>query len=367
MKILDRYVAKHFLIGYAISFCVLIGLWVTIDLFVNLDEFAEYADLGTRAMLKNVVLYYGRNITLYFRDIAGTITVVAAAFSLGKMVRNHEFVAMMASGVSLKRVVGPVLVLSTLFTGLLVVDQELLIPSLSDQLMRRKNTLPGQEWYSVWFIPDSHGHLICSHQFNVATATLQSPTILLREKTEHPGIWEVTGVISARQAAYNQHTGLWDLLDGTVSQAGALEGPQPLATYDSGDLGPKDIPIRQSVGYESLLSSRQLAALAAQNTKIKDVAQLYSQKHFRITDPILNLTMLLISLPVLICRDPRMMKSAVLLSFSLTAACSITTFACKMLSTETVFLGRIMPEFWAWLPVFIFVPIAFIELDAMKT
>jgi len=128
MKILDRYVAKHFLIGYAISFCVLIGLWVTIDLFVNLDEFAEYADLGTRAMLKNVVLYYGRNITLYFRDIAGTITVVAAAFSLGKMVRNHEFVAMMASGVSLKRVVGPVLVLSTLFTGLLVVDQELLIP-----------------------------------------------------------------------------------------------------------------------------------------------------------------------------------------------------------------------------------------------
>jgi len=233
--------------------------------------------------------------------------------------------------------------------------------------MRRKNTLPGQEWYSVWFIPDSHGHLICSHQFNVATATLQSPTILLREKTEHPGIWEVTGVISARQAAYNQHTGLWDLLDGTVSQAGALEGPQPLATYDSGDLGPKDIPIRQSVGYESLLSSRQLAALAAQNTKIKDVAQLYSQKHFRITDPILNLTMLLISLPVLICRDPRMMKSAVLLSFSLTAACSITTFACKMLSTETVFLGRIMPEFWAWLPVFIFVPIAFIELDAMKT
>jgi hypothetical protein len=35
-----------------------------------------------------------------------------------------------------------------------------------------------------------------------------------------------------------------------------------------------------------------------------------------------------------------------------------------MLATEAV-LGRI--EFWAWLPVFIFIPLAIVELDAMKT
>jgi len=26
-----------------------------------------------------------------------------------------------------------------------------------------------------------------------------------------------------------------------------------------------------------------------------------------------------------------------------------------------------MPEFWAWLPLFIFLPIAFIELDTIQT
>jgi len=57
------------------------------------------------------------------------------------------------------------------------------------------------------------------------------------------------------------------------------------------------------------MSSRQLAALAARQTKVKDMADLLSQKHFRITDPIINLTMLMVSLPVLICRDPRTMKS----------------------------------------------------------
>ncbi|MBN2130020.1 MAG: hypothetical protein JW741_11015, partial [Sedimentisphaerales bacterium] len=86
MKILDRYIAKSFLIGYAISFCVLIGLRVIIDLFVNLDEFAEQADQGVWAVVQNIVTYYGLNTTLYFRDIAGVIIVVAAAFSLGKMV-----------------------------------------------------------------------------------------------------------------------------------------------------------------------------------------------------------------------------------------------------------------------------------------
>jgi lipopolysaccharide export LptBFGC system permease protein LptF len=145
-----------------------------------------------------------------------------------------------------------------------------------------------------------------------------------------------------------------------------LAGPQPIASYDGGELVPKDIAVRRSAAYKTLLSSRQLSALASQQTKVKDVAQIYSQKHFRITDPIINLTMLLVSLPVLVRRDPKAMKSAILISFSLTAVCFVATFICKMFATEVVF-DRVMPELWAWLPVFIFLPIASVELDSMKT
>ena len=96
------------------------------------------------------------------------------------------------------------------------------------------------------------------------------------------------------------------------------------------------------------------------------MAQLSSQKHFHITDPLINLVMLMISLPILVCRDPKSVKSAVMISFALTGACFIFTFVCKILATEMIF-DRVMPELWAWLPVFIFLPIAFIELDSMKT
>ena len=74
MKILDRYIAKNFLIGYVIAFCVLIGLRIIIELFVNLDEFAENAkDLGARGLMMDILTFYAFRTTLYFRDTAGVI------------------------------------------------------------------------------------------------------------------------------------------------------------------------------------------------------------------------------------------------------------------------------------------------------
>jgi len=368
MKILDKYVIKNFLIGYVIAFCVLMGLRVIIDLFVNLDEFTEQTSRGVWAVIESVLVYYGLNGTLYFRDFAGMITVVAAAFSFGRMVRSNELVAVMASGVGLKRLIGPIVVLAIVLTGLLVIDQELVIPPLAPKLVRNRDVVRGQESYDVWFMGDGKGSLICSRQFVVQNSTLYWPAIILRQMKGDSDAWEweVTGLIRAERAAYNYQTRKWDLYNGELIEKDSREGPRAIASYDSGDLVPQDIPVRRRAEYKTLLSSRQLAALARQKTKIKDVAQLWSQKHFRITDPVINLVMLMISLPILVCRDPKSMKSAVMISFGTTAACFIATFICKILATEVVF-DRVMPELWAWLPVFVFLPIAFIEFDSMKT
>jgi lipopolysaccharide export system permease protein len=367
MKILDRYIAKNFLVGYAIAFCVLIGLRIVIDLFVNLDEFAERVDLGAWAVARSVLTYYGLNVTLYFRDIAGVITVVAAAFSLGKMVRTNELVAIIASGVSAQRIVGPILVLAALFTAVSVADQELLIPAISDKLVLGHDETIRQKSYTVWFIADGNGSLICSPRYDAPTATLYRPTIITRRRTDRPGIWQVTGRVTAETATYNERTGQWDLTNGlylSIDPARPSGVAERVTSYATDGLLPKDIPIRSKAGFDTLLSWRQLAALARQETNVKDVAQLCSQKHFRLTDPIISLTMLMVSLPVLICRDPKAMKSAVIVSFGLTAACFVTTFICKMMAAEVIW---IMPELWAWLPLFIFVTIAIVELDSMKT
>ncbi len=365
MKILDRYIAKNFLVGYVISFLVLIGLRIIIDLFVNLDEFTEHEALSNAQVIKNILVFYGINTTLYFRDFAGMITVVAAAFSLGKMVRQHELVAVMASGVSLKRVIGPIAFLSLILMGLLVVDQELIIPPLAEKLARTQDEIPGEKSFFVWFMPDGHDSLICAG-FDAPTSTLKNPTIITREPAARAGVWNVTGRIIADKAIYDEQQGKWKLINGLYARKDSPQGALVVDEYDSGDLTPREILIRRKANNTMLMSSRQLSQLAAQKTRIKDLAQLYSQKHFRITDPLINFTMLMISLPILVCRDPRTMKSATMISFLLTTTCFVTAFICKICATEVLFY-KVMPELWAWLPVVIFLPIAFVELDSMKT
>lgn len=365
MKILDRYIAKNFLIGYAIAFCVLIGLRVVIDLFIGLDEFVENLDQeGLVNVLKYVAEYYALQMSLYFKDFASMITVVAAAFSLGRLIRNNELIAIMASGISLKRVAVPILFLSIFFASLLVIDQEWIIPRISHKLVKDKDDIPGQEQYDVWLITDGNGSLFYASAFDVNTASLEEPCIIMREQIK-PGLWKVKGRISADRAVYNHDKSHWDFVNGRLVVPDSMRGFERIESYASPNLEPRNIPVMAKAEHTSMLSLTQLNDLAMQNPR--DVAQLYSQKNFRITEPIINFITLMVSLPVLICRDPRSMKSAVLVSFSITSACLLMTFGCKMLSTEELFFSRLMPEFWAWLPVFVFLPIAFIELDAMKT
>ncbi len=373
MKILDKYVAKSFLTGYIISLLVLVGLCIVVDLLVNVDEFVEFSDYGMLFVAGNILRYYGAQSALYFRDLAGIIIVLAAVFSLGKMTRNNELIAIMASGISLKRVIAPIIVLSVALTSLVVIDQEIIIPRLVSQLVRGHDYDRAKgESYDFWFLTDSNGHLISANYYIEREETMYKPLVVLRRqvKNEDGSIeWIVLGDIKADKARYNHETKKWDLENAVFSRLATTPGESgtdiPSFEFET-DVTPTDIPIRQQESYKALLSSGQLSKLAKEKTKLKDQAELFSQKNFRITDPIINLVMLMVALPVLVCRDPKSMKAAVAVSFSITGSCFLVMFACKMLATEAVF-GRIIPHFWAWLPVIVFLPIAFIELDSMKT
>jgi len=376
MKILDRYIAKKFLIGYAIAFMVLIGMCVVIDLFVNLDEFAELQDTAQAEVdswwvLKNIVNYYGIQSMLYFRNFAGMITIIAAVFSLGKMTHNNELIAIMASGVSLKRVIAPIVFLAILLIAPLIIVQEVLIPRFANQLIRSHDSLPGEKSYDVWFMDDDKGSLICTKKFEEKTSSMLSPIIILR-KHINAVEWETLGKIQAEKAFYNQEKKRWDLVNGTYVKINKnlqdiyMDQQQEKVDFYESSLTPEEIPMRQQEGYKSLLSTKQLIALERHGKRVKEIAELVFQKQSRITEPIINMVMLMVALPILVCRDPKAMKSSILISFAMTSLCFILSTACKVVATE-VFFNRVVPQAWAWLPIAIFLPIAFIELDSMKT
>ncbi len=381
MKILDRYIAKSFLTGYAISFLVLIGLRMIIDLFINIDEFTETGTAGE--IIQDIFIYYGVQTSIYFRDFAGIITVFAAVFSLGKLTRNNELVAVMASGVSLKRVILPIIVMSLLLSGLLVVDQEVIIPKLATLIVRDQDEVQQSKTYSIECLTDAAGSIVYAGIYDEQTSTMTDPVIILR-KPVGDDLWQTVGWIRADKAVYNDAKGVWEFETASVNeQTGEQEigggfiqhfsrepdsslvtRKETVYSYKS-SLDPLMIPVRRQEQFTSLLSSHQLNELASQGT-VRDRARLYFQKHTRITDPIINFIMLLVALPILVCRDNKAMKPAIMVSFLTTGACFIATFLSKMFATEP-FFGQIRPDLLVFLPIAIFLPIAFLEIDAIKT
>jgi lipopolysaccharide export LptBFGC system permease protein LptF len=136
MKVLDRYIVKSFLISYLILAFVLIGLYVLADLTINGEEFTKQQDAQAGDVVGSIVNYYGHQVFAYYRELAGIITLASASTTLITMNRRNEMTALLASGVSLYRVIWPVLVLGLVFSGLTIIDQEFVLPSMADELVR---------------------------------------------------------------------------------------------------------------------------------------------------------------------------------------------------------------------------------------
>jgi len=348
---------------------------------LNLDEFSEQLGqqdisghtLTLKDVIINIIRYYSVHSCLWYKDMAGMVMVIAAVFSLSRMTRNNELTAIMASGTSLKRMLAPILLLSLLLSGLMVMDQEFVIPRMAQELTKKHDDFANEREYDIWFAGDNKGSLFSSRKYKESTQTFYDLMIILREKVEgRENIYRVTGRIYASEAVYDAQRGGWVLTHGrklslpVKGQDPSLFRPTPETFYES-NLTAQDIPIRRREGYKSLLSLRQLSELERNpGVRQTDMAELALQKQSRITDSLVNLVMLMVALPVLVCRDPKAMKTAIGISFLTTASCFIVVFACKLFATEIIF-GYISPAFWTWVPVFIFFPIAWIEIDSMRT
>src|SRR4051794_11426040 len=143
MRIIDRYVLWSFIKNYLISFMVLIGMYIVLDMVFNFDDLAGLKSTTTGGgvanvfdTLHNIADYYFYQGFLFFVHLSGIIPVVAAAFTLMRLSRFNELTALLAAGVPLLRVAMPIIIAGIVLNGLLIADQELVIPQMIPKLTR---------------------------------------------------------------------------------------------------------------------------------------------------------------------------------------------------------------------------------------
>ena len=142
MHTLDRMLVLAFFRSYAIVLASLLGLYVVIDLFTNLDDFAGRGSFST--MFRHVLRYYGPQVAIIFDRLCESIALLAAVFTVSWAQRNNEILPQLSAGISTHRIIRPVLFASMLVLALGPLGQELLIPKLSDELQVPRDD-PNQE------------------------------------------------------------------------------------------------------------------------------------------------------------------------------------------------------------------------------
>jgi lipopolysaccharide export system permease protein len=365
MRLLDRALFVAYVKAYLLCLVSLLSLYVVIDLFTNLEDFAAHVH-GLKAVLRHVANYYGYKVITIFDQLCEAIVLLAAMFTVAWVQRNNELLPLLSAGVPTRRALRPVLFGAALTVGLGVANQELAIPRLADGLTARRDD------------PDGSRALEVQGAFEPNLVHLEGGTADRRALEVKPfyctlpeGMTGGLVHLSAKQAHYlppdapGPYKGGW-LLTGAAPEK--LESYPPVLE----PLDPGKYFLRvQEVDFDALTRSRNWYVFAStfrlremlsrpDGRRQPAVAVLF---HMRLTRPVLGVLLVVMGLS-LILRDPnRNVFVGVGLCLIMCALFFAAIFACRQLGE----MELLHPVLAAWVPVLLFGPLAFSMFDAIHT
>ncbi len=379
MRILDRYVIWTFVKNYLISFMVLVGMYVVLDMLFNFDELVDVkgtasgpAVLDVLRMLRGIGDYYFYQTFFFFVHLSGVIPIVAAAFTFIRLSRFNELTAFLAAGVPLLRIALPVIVAAVILNGLLLVDQEVVIPQISDHLIRRRDQMHISQAvnFPILGLQDGDGNLLVAARYTVPTsltpARMEYISVIFRDDN-----YDAVAQAYADSAVWDARLRGWrmegGLLETGLSPDSPPTPPKPYPVYQS-NITPTEVALYKRGDFVELLSTEQINQLLSR-PKSYGALDLLRVKHFRFTQPLINITMLLLAIPFVLTRDPTRLKTTLLVCAALVGGVMASVFVCQQLAGHPPqgALGESWPALMAWAPVILFGPVAVVLLERMKT
>ena len=114
IKRLDWYIIKKFIGTYVFSILLIMAIAIVFDVNQNLSKFIQY-----HAPLKAIVFDYYMNFIPYYANLFSALFVfISVIFFTSKLAGNSEIIAMLASGVSFKRLMRPYMISCVLISML---------------------------------------------------------------------------------------------------------------------------------------------------------------------------------------------------------------------------------------------------------
>lgn len=375
MRIIDRYLLHQFLKTFLICYISLTGLMIVFDAFTNLEEFMRVSDKGG-GLAHLMGTYYACQSIYIFDRTAGFLLLMAAMFTVAWIQRHNELTALMAAGISRVRVVRSMIVAAIVITLLAAANRELVIPQFREELTKRPQDMVGDKAQELPTRCDYQTEIYIRGKSTYADKKrISKPDFLLP-----PRLSEYGKLLVGENAYYlppegNRPGGY--LFEGVEKPKDLHLRPSLMLDGRPVLITPRDMPgwlkqdqcfVVSGLTFDQLRGglSRQFMSTGQLIQGLKNPSFAYGAGervtiHARIVQPLMDLTLLFLGLPLVLTRESR----NVFLAMGL---CGLIVAGFMILGIVFQHLGRsyvISPAFAAWAPLLISVPLAVYMADAM--
>lgn len=286
-----------------------------IDLIVNLEEFdkaavkmAEGGGIFARiyAILYVAIGFEGPRVFQVYAYFHGLIAIGAMGFTAAQMWKSSEFVAMMAAGISLRRVATPFVAVACSISGIALLNQEFMLPNVAPLLLRSHGDVGNDsvQAFPVPFTPDRNKTLLIASSLDPATGILSYPTFLIRNKTG-----QMIQRVYANNATWDGANVGWLLEGGKTSQItiGDEENrvtayaPEDVEFFET-DLSPHLLTLHRYGQYLGMLGISQLNQML-DTVGTFDIGLLKRHWYARFSTIAMNIFAMLIVIPLFVTKE----------------------------------------------------------------
>jgi lipopolysaccharide export system permease protein len=365
MNLIDRQLVRSYLKAYLVCLVSLLGLYIVIDLFTNLEDFYEHKN-SLLAIMRHIVIYYGLKVTQIFDRLSEPIVLMAAAFTVAWVQRSNELMPLLSAGVSTHRFVRPILIASCLMLGLGVINQEWIIPRIGTYLMNDRDDPEGQKtlvvqgayepngihiegrlgWRSKWLVEDFYVVIPESIGGSLVNLSAHEARYIPPGPDKYTGGWLLTGTVPAELE--NWHNAVLEAIDPGKYFLHTAE-----VDFDT---------ITRARNWYNFASTQRLRAELSKpdSARLAAMAVLF---HSRFTRPILGIILVLSGISVILRDQNRNVFISAGLCVGLCGLFFAVLFVCKSLGDNEY----LSPALAAWIPVMYFGPFSAALFDAVQT
>lgn len=364
MSTLTRYTARLYLVNILVMFVVLFSLVVSVDVVINLGRFSQAAsqriqeeavsagaastsgkDVSKVTLVRDTIWVildlWGPRLLQLFNHLVGVVLIAAMGFTCTQLVRHREFVAMLASGISLHRAARPLVLVAVGVALIQFANQEFVVPRVAHLLARDVGEAGKSEVgvFRVKLAPDDQGRLLVAQRFYDKTNTLEGLRVWERD-----GEGRVTRVITADKAEWDGKS--WVLTKGEARTPSTVGGgaATPIERVET-SLDPLRLKVRHLQGFGQALGWRQIGRILERGgLDAQARARLERLRWSHLSALACNIVTLLAAMPFFLVRSPGPMMLPALKAAPIAMAGLVAT---------AVGSSAALPGLPAWLSAFV--------------